>query len=409
MRLERLLIPIVLAAAAVPLGAEQPLDCLSCHGDPPTLEIAGEAIGKALTAEEIKGLTIATEGCPSHMGLACTDCHVTITRFPHPEETHLANPCVACHQDIVDQLNNSVHRDPTGGESFKVQCWDCHGAHGIFPPGDPRSPLHPYNVSGVCLRCHKKAEYLAGVHGQGVELSGIIGSATCVSCHGSHDIQKTSDVNSRTARRQISFTCGQCHAKIAQQYRKSVHGAALMADDNPDVPTCVDCHQPHATPNPRSPRFRASSPQLCGKCHADDKLMSKYGLSTEVFSTYVADFHGTTAELFEEVTPDQPLNQAVCYDCHGYHDVYPVHDQGREKIEANLLTHCQRCHPAATTKFLSAWTGHYIPSPDRYPWIYYVKLFYKLVIPGTIGFFLLYIAMDIYRRRVNRRRHGGES
>ncbi len=409
MRAVRFVSPLLAAAMALPALAGQPLDCQSCHADPETLKVAGQAMGKELDDQEVAALTVAQGGCPSHMGLTCTDCHVGITRFPHPAGTQLANPCVECHQGVVDQLNNSVHRDPTGGDSFKVQCWDCHGAHGIYPPTDQRSPLHPYNVSGICLKCHKKAEYNNGVHGQGVELGGIIGSATCISCHGGHDIQKTSDANARTARRQISFTCGRCHAKIAQEYRKSVHGAALMANDNPDVPTCVDCHEPHATANPRSPRFRASSPQLCGRCHADEKMMSKYGLSTQVFSTYVADFHGTTAELFEEVTPDQPLNQAVCYDCHGYHDVYAVHDQGRQQIEKNLLKHCQRCHPAATTKFLSAWTGHYVPSPDRYPWIYYVKLFYKIIIPATIGFFLFFIATDVYRTRANRRRHGGES
>jgi Doubled CXXCH motif (Paired_CXXCH_1). len=214
-------------------------------------------------------------------------------------------------------------------------------------------------------------------------------------------------VGSRTSRRQISFTCGRCHAKIAEEYRKSVHGAALMATDNPDVPTCVDCHQAHQTANPRSPRFRAESPKLCGKCHADPKLMKKYGLSTQVFQTYVADFHGTTAELFEEVTPDQPLNQAVCYDCHGYHDVYRVHGVGRKKINQNLLKHCQRCHPAATTKFLSAWTSHYIPSPTKYPWIYYVKLFYRFAIPSIVGFFLLFIATDVYRHRRSGRHGGG--
>ena len=44
-----------------------------------------------------------------------------------------------------------------------------------------------------------------------------------------------------------------------------------------------------------------------------------------------------------------------------------------------------------------------MPSPDRYPVIYYVKLFYNLVIPATVGFFLLYIAIDVWGRRRQRR------
>jgi hypothetical protein len=35
--------------------------------------------------------------------------------------------------------------------------------------------------------------------------------------------------------------------------------------------------------------------------------------------------------------------------------------------------------------------------------IYWVKVFYQLVIPGTIGFFLLYIAVDLWGRRRHRR------
>jgi hypothetical protein len=122
-----------------------------------------------------------------------------------------------------------------------------------------------------------------------------------------------------------------------------------------------------------------------------------------VYSTYVADFHGTTAELFRAASPDQPLNQAVCYDCHGYHDVESVRSSGDAQIKQRLLTRCQACHKAATASFLSAWTGHYVPSPTKYPLIYWVRVFYRLVIPGTIAFFLLYIAVDIVGRRRIRR------
>lgn len=207
------------------------------------------------------------------------------------------------------------------------------------------------------------------------------------------------EAGSRVKRRQVSFTCGRCHGRVAETYRHSVHGASLEEDDNPDVPTCVDCHEAHGTRDPRMPRFRVSSPQICGRCHADDRMMARYGLSTQVFETYVADFHGTTAELFRAISPDAPLNQAVCYDCHGYHDVESVRTAGEEQVQARLLVRCQACHPNIEASFLSAWTGHYVPSRSKYPIIYYVNLFYRLVIPGTVGFFLVYIAVDVWGRR----------
>jgi len=80
-----------------------------------------------------------------------------------------------------------------------------------------------------------------------------------------------------------------------------------------------------------------------------------------------------------------------------------VRKVGQAQIDKRLLVRCQVCHKGATASFLSAWTGHYIPSPTKYAPIYWVRVFYRLVIPGTIGFFLLYIAVDVWGRRRNRR------
>ena len=90
--------------------------------------------------------------------------------------------------------------------------------------------------------------------------------------------------------------------------------------------------------------------------------MRKYGLSTDVFNSYVADFHGTTVELFAKQSPDQPSNKAVCVDCHGVHDIASVKGSSPEAVKANLLVTCQKCHPDATTAFPDSWVGHFAPS-----------------------------------------------
>ncbi|MDW7966600.1 MAG: cytochrome c3 family protein, partial [Thermoanaerobaculum sp.] len=269
------------------------------------------------------------------------------------------------------------------------------------PAKDPLSSLAPIHVPRVCLQCHNKNEYLVGVHGHGVELAGLDLAATCVSCHGGHDILPASDPASKVHRLNVPQTCGQCHGRVTQTYLRSVHGRNLSAE-NKDVPTCTECHAAHQTLDPLLPSFRSSSPKLCAHCHADKNLAAKYGLRAEVFDTYVADFHGTTAELFVATSPDQPLNKAVCYDCHGYHDVESVRQLGTEKVQQRLLVRCQACHPQATTKFLSAWTAHYVPDRQRYPLIYYVNLFYRWLIPSVVGFFLAYIALDVWGRRRRR-------
>jgi hypothetical protein len=400
------LVALLTATLAVPvLSSADDAACIECHGSVQQITDAASALDVKLDDARAAKLAVGPRQAGAmHADVACVDCHPGATELPHPKTVIGGNPCASCHEDALAAVNKSVHRDPSGGSHLKNPCWGCHGEHSIFPVKDSHSLISPSHVAERCLACHNKREYLIGEHGRAVQLGGLDVAATCVSCHGGHDIQKHGQESSRVNRRNISFTCGKCHDRVAQAYRRSVHGAALTEKDNPDVPTCVDCHKAHNTASTVSARFRLDSPQTCGHCHANPEMMGKYGLSTAVFDTYVADFHGTTAELFRSTSPDQPLNKAVCYDCHGYHDVTAVHNANEDVIAARLLVKCQACHPDATPRFLTAWTGHYVPTPQKYPLIYWVKAFYKLIIPGTVGFFLAYIAVDVWGRRRQRRK-----
>jgi hypothetical protein len=126
--------------------------------------------------------------------------------------------------------------------------------------------------------------------------------------------------------------------------------------------------------------------------------MAKYGISTEVFDTYVADFHGTTVQLFEKQTPWQETNKAVCYDCHGVHNILPADDENSQVIKENLLATCQQCHPDANVNFPASWTSHFRPSWEHNRWVYVVNLFYQFLIPTVVGGFLLFIGSDVYLR-----------
>jgi hypothetical protein len=127
--------------------------------------------------------------------------------------------------------------------------------------------------------------------------------------------------------------------------------------------------------------------------------MAKYDISTDVFETYVADFHGTTVALFEKQSPDAPTNKAVCYDCHGVHDIRAMDDP--ESIAAskeNLLETCRQCHPEATPNFPDSWTSHFQPTFDKQPLVSVVNLFYAVLIPGVIGFMGFFVVTDAGRK-----------
>jgi hypothetical protein len=127
--------------------------------------------------------------------------------------------------------------------------------------------------------------------------------------------------------------------------------------------------------------------------------MSKYGLSTQVLTTYVADFHGTTVALFRKLTPDAETNKPVCYDCHGIHDIASVDDpEVGIHLKENLLVRCQECHPDATTKFPDSWLSHYTPSAENASVVYFVNLFYIIFIPVVLGGMLILVMLDFSSR-----------
>jgi hypothetical protein len=133
--------------------------------------------------------------------------------------------------------------------------------------------------------------------------------------------------------------------------------------------------------------------------------MDKYGVSSDVLNSYVADFHGTTVVLFEPETPDAEINKPVCFDCHGVHDIAWADDPIKGlHARQNLMARCQVCHPDATENFPDAWLSHYIPSPDKNALVYYVNLFYKILIPGVIGGMAVLVSMDAGRTLLNRYR-----
>ena len=172
---------------------------------------------------------------------------------------------------------------------------------------------------------------------------------------------------------------------------------------DPNVPTCTDCHGVHNTEGPSSEgNFHLLSPLLCAECHSDEEMMADYDVSTDVFETYVSDFHGTTVLLFENTAPDQETNKPVCVDCHGVHNMKKVNDPESLVIKENLLETCQRCHPDATDNFPTAWLNHYQPTLSIHPLVYYVNLFYKILIPVVIGGMLVFIASDIRKKVANK-------
>jgi predicted CXXCH cytochrome family protein len=339
----------------------------------------------------------------------------TGTPVAKPEEAVTAaeevDSCLGCHgmKSLDVQLASgetlSLFVDQgayTTSTHKKLGCSDCHVEMKGVEGEHPKRPLKGKRdfaiaYSEACKKCHFQnyTDAQASVHHARLA-KGTLNAAVCADCHGAHDITPPAQPRSR-----ISRTCSTCHQKIAAAYVKSVHGQALQSGENTDVPACTDCHRAHDIADPRTGSMRGRTPDLCGSCHTNERVMAKYKLSTQVVQTYLADFHGVTAR-FQQAEPGKSPVVAVCTDCHGVHDIARVKSPDSKVLKENLLVTCKKCHPSATADFPASWLSHYEPSLERAPLVYLVKLFYAFVIPFMIGGLVLQILLHLWRLVVNR-------
>jgi hypothetical protein len=141
---------------------------------------------------------------------------------------------------------------------------------------------------------------------------------------------------------------------------------------------------------------------MCAQCHANTQLMDKYGISSNVLKTYLDDFHGKTIGFYQEQSSEVWPETPVCFDCHGVHNITPVDDPSSPVMKENLLPTCRQCHADASANFPSAWLSHYEPSLKKAPVVFFVREYYRFLIPVMIVGLIMHISLDLWRLARNR-------
>jgi hypothetical protein len=126
--------------------------------------------------------------------------------------------------------------------------------------------------------------------------------------------------------------------------------------------------------------------------------MEKHDIATDVYSSYLADFHGRVIRYYRSNDSSMWRYEAICADCHASHAIYDVDDPRSSIAPANLLGTCQRCHPGAETNFTSTATGHFRIDRESSLLAYYVERIYQILIPLFVGMMAAYIGLDITHR-----------
>lgn len=276
-------VALALASVFTAAAGLKDSDCLDCHADKTLTKT--NAAGKEISLF----VDVAKLHASAHKTNTCAACHTDLTD-KHPDDNVAAKPvnCRACHERQSESYGASVHGLAIkAGQAEAANCQDCHDSHEVVSPLSPASPLHVSNQAK---------------------------------------------------------TCGECHDKEAQDLAESVHGKALAAGVR-EAPTCTDCHSEHNIQALTGDEAgRKISADVCSRCHASERLNTKYNLPADRVRTFFDSYHGLASSYGSTLA-------ANCASCHGYHKVLPSTDPNSTISSQHLVETCGKCHPGATEKF----------------------------------------------------------
>jgi formate dehydrogenase gamma subunit len=257
-------------------------DCLDCHGDNTLFKTnaAGKAISLFVDAAKLKS------------------------------SAHKTNSCISCHADITG-------RHPEDNQpAALVNCGGCH--------------------------TRQTASFNASVHGLALK-AGHADAATCQDCHDSHEMVSGDSPTSPIYFSRQAETCGACHDQEARDWEASVHGRAVAAGSR-DAPTCTGCHDEHKISSLKNGSAMVISGDVCSRCHASERINTKYNLPADRVTTFLESYHGLAAQYGSTFA-------ANCASCHGYHKILPSSDTNSTINKINLVATCGKCHPGASKEF----------------------------------------------------------
>jgi hypothetical protein len=242
-------------AFADDIHAKSGFTCIFCHGGD------ANAQDQELAHDRKKGFI--GKPAPRDIPGICAKCHsdaAAMKRF---------NPSLRVDQ--FAEYRTSAHgKKLAKGDTRVAQCASCHGAHGIQPVKDSRSPVSTKRVAETCNKCHGDAALMAdyklpsdvyakwkkSVHYQ-ARVKGDLSAPTCNSCHGNHGAAPP-EVGS------VANVCGTCHTVFAEKFRVSPHWEPFK---ELGLPGCVTCHENHEIVHPTEAFLAEGDQGKCGSCH----------------------------------------------------------------------------------------------------------------------------------------------
>ena len=238
--------------------------------------------------------------------------------------------CADCHENVIQK---SVHNEV-------ISCQDCHSDI------KDESHIEKKKYKKVkCKTCHEEYADLVkrDIHHR---LKGKVKNPPdCKKCHGTHEIQTPPKEN----KLKVKEYCSKCHTSLvlANPYHtKVVEGNKCISCHKQNDFTklsqsvhknleCADCHNyisNNLTNHPKN--VGATQKADCYLCHS------------AIAKEHRESIHGISlSEGIDEA--------AMCWNCHGSHEIKKVNDPASKVYPKNLATTCGTCHdnPKLVQKF----------------------------------------------------------
>jgi len=380
-----------------------PVQCQTCHAK----DLPKHAFHKTVLAEK------------GDKNALCKNCHgkhdvvspkVEGSKF---NRANIADACGACHSAKKEKFLTSAHgKAYTSKAQNAPNCIQCHSV--LLPTNGARKDTATLKLAQekMCTSCHSKQDVSTGttsqfvmgyeqsVHAQALK-NGNGKAATCINCHGSHEMQKGSDPASSVNKNNIPTTCSQCHSEIAKTYSASIHGKSF-ANGNSSAPVCTNCHGEHKILAPKDPNSPVSklhvSTEVCSPCHSSVKMSEKFGLPAGRSESFMDSYHGLAVKAGK-------TEAANCASCHGFHDILPSSDPHSRVNKSNLASTCGKCHPGANENFAQGAVHVVTTTATDNDIIYFVSNLYIILIAVTIGGMAFHNGIDFWRKANDKLRH----
>jgi hypothetical protein len=214
----------------------------------------------------------------------------------------------------------------------------------------------------TCEKCHGNRDFLVGKGGPQGDSALYVPAGTlqdtrhaslrCAQCHVGYDAGYPHRATSRVV------PCSTCHAAEGRDWDASIHAANSASTG--DAPTCVGCHGSHTVygaADRRSPTHPLNVAMMCGRCHADPRIIGTYFATADKTRARTAVAHFYKTVHGNALTGAGLVVSATCNDCHRAHKVLPADSTGSSVNRANIPATCGACHVGVVEAYDSSAHG----------------------------------------------------